>query len=628
MRRFPGVLVSLLLAAHVCATNTGAEENSTHRYDGDALYYAYQGDWFNALARLEAEPELARVRGLDASRIALVSRQIGPVAGSFELNYRMHQRTGRVMRDLIEGAVEDLPRNEALFHLARVYYRKDQPEKAQQTVDRIRGYVPAAIRPELAFLRANIAMALDRNAGAVTILKGLQGERGLEGFSTYNLGIALLRSGDELQGREYLDLAGRVESDDRAVLAIKDKANLVLGEKLLADNQFEPAKELFDRVRLDGPFSNRALLSSGWADALQDGYRRALVPWGVLAAREIKDKAVQEALLAVPYAYNRLGVYGAAALKYEAALDAFTREIGALDASIANIREGKFLASLARKELKRDANWNARLRELPETPETFYLLDLMASNDFQESLKNYLDLDQLREKTDAWSEDLAAFEDLIRRRRAHYQAILPAIDREFSRLEGQMRKRLEQRNRVAEHLEAMQTAPRPDLLMTADEQAMSEQVARLEKLIPLQKEHSVPRLSHRIKRLRGLLAWNVYADYDRRYGAARTHLREMDQELDALKQRHRAFTLTRQIAVEGYQGHDALLSRLRQENEAAREKVRLLIDRQGRMLEGMAMGELVRRRERLEEFRVKARFALADSYHRASKDRTKRRDAQ
>ncbi len=43
----------------------------------------------------------------------------------------------------------------------------------------------------------------------------------------------------------------------------------------------------------------------------------------------------------------------------------------------------KFLKGLLREELKQDANWIVKLRKVPETPETFYLLDLMASNDFQ-----------------------------------------------------------------------------------------------------------------------------------------------------------------------------------------------------------------------------------------------------
>jgi hypothetical protein len=41
--------------------------------------------------------------------------------------------------------------------------------------------------------------------------------------------------------------------------------------------------------------------------------------------------------------------------------------------------------------------------------------------------------------------------------------------------------------------------------------------------------------------------------------------------------------------------------------------------RQGHMLEVMAVNELARRRERLAEFQIKARFAMADSYDRAAK---------
>ena len=42
----------------------------------------------------------------------------------------------------------------------------------------------------------------------------------------------------------------------------------------------------------------------------------------------------------------------------------------------------------------------------------------------------------------------------------------------------------------------------------------------------------------------------------------------------------------------------------------------------------MAVNELSKRRDRLEEFRVKARFALADSYDRAGKAQLRKRDGQ
>ena len=188
-------------------------------------------------------------------------------------------------------------------------------------------------------------------------------------------------------------------------------------------------------------------------------------------------------MLYVPYAYSRLGVYGTAARKYETAEAAFGRKIARLNASINSTREGKFRESLMREEIKQDADWIVKLRTLPETPDTFYLLDLMASHDFQESLKNYFDLEQLRKKLEAWSGDLDAFKDIIRRRSAHYEPLLPAIDREFSRLGDELRLRLEQRERIEQQLNAMLSAPRPDLLLTADERSMSEQLEHLE--IPL-----------------------------------------------------------------------------------------------------------------------------------------------
>ena len=83
-------------------------------------------------------------------------------------------------------------------------------------------------------------------------------------------------------------------------------------------------------------------------------------------------------------------MYSKAALLYDDALIAFGAEIDKLGASIRSIRDGNFLQALVREELQQDSNWVVRLRELPETPETYYLLELMASHDFQESLKNYL----------------------------------------------------------------------------------------------------------------------------------------------------------------------------------------------------------------------------------------------
>ena len=58
------------------------------------------------------------------------------------------------------------------------------------------------------------------------------------------------------------------------------------------------------------------------------------------------------------------------------------------------------------------------------------------------------------------------------------------------------------------------------------------------------------------------------------------------------------------------------------------DKVDLLMARQGRLLEVVAIDELIARRQRLENYGDKARFALADSYDRATQAQARTEDAQ
>jgi hypothetical protein len=626
MFRLLVLLTTLMLAVSSAAADSSARKALKDLYFGEALYCAFQGDWFDAVARLDTE--LAQYHGLDEPERDTLYYHINHAefaVGDFELAYRMHRRAGRAITRVIEGNVEEPVRNEAIFRLARIYFQKDQPVNALHAVERIKGAVPPKIRDDVAFLRAQILMASGRYVEAARILKDLQAAKSLQGFSTYNLGIALLRDGKALEGRQFLDHTGQIGSSDPATLAIKDKSNLVFGSKLLEERNLEGAKEVLDRVRLSGPFSNRALLGSGWADVFQERFDRALVPWSILVTREVTDAAVQEALLAVPYAYGKLNVHSKAALMYGSALVKFGAEIDKLGASIKSIREGHFLRALVREELKQDANWVVKLRRLPQTPETYYLLELMASHDFQESLKNYLDLEGLRKKLDAWEGDLDAFEEIIALRRAYYQPLLPAIDREFRRLDSQMRLRLEQRDRIEQRLKAMLVVPRPDYLATSEERIIGDRMAQLERKLTSGGKAVPGGIDIRIKRLQGVLHWNICSEYDRRLTEAHQHLRDLNHDVDRLKKQYTAFVRTRQAATQSYEGYGDGIRRQRFLIREARQKVGELMARQGHMIETMAVNELSRRRERLTEFQIKARFAMADSYDRATRAQSENR---
>ncbi|MGB5616960.1 MAG: hypothetical protein WBM78_08985 [Desulfobacterales bacterium] len=628
-RRIVFLTTLMFFIASSAAADRSAPKELKDLYFGEALYCAYQGDWFDSIARLDVE--LGQHHGLDEPERDTLYYHINHAefaVGDFELAYRMHHRAGRAIKRVIEGNVEEQVRNEAIFRLARIYFQKDQPVNALHAVERIRGDVPERIRDDLAFLRAHILMANGRFVEAAEILQRLQGVKSLEGFSTYNLGIALMKDGKVQEGRQCLDRTGQIDSKDPATMAIKDKSNLVFGTKLLEEHNFEGAKQVLDRVRLTGPFSNRALLGAGWTDAFEERFDRALVPWSILVNRQVTDAAVQEAMLAVPYAYGKLNVHSKAALLYGSALERFSTEIDKLDESIKSIREGHFLKALVREELKQDANWVVKLRRLPQTPETYYLLELMASHDFQESLKNYLDLEQLRQKLQAWEGDLDAFEEIIEQRRAYYHPLLPAIDREFRRLDSQMRLRLEQRDHIEKRLKVMLVVPNPDYLATSNERVISEKINRLERNQTADGAVIPTVVAARIERLRGVLKWNIYTDYDRRFTEAHKHLQDLNSEIDLLKKQYTAFVRTRQAATQSYQGYGDTIRRQRILIREAHERVGQLMARQGHMLELMAVNELSRRRDRLAEFQIKARFAMADSYDRATRAQTQERLGQ
>jgi hypothetical protein len=625
MSRLILILACLLFATSSKAADTYTSVGLKDVYFGEALYQAFQGEWFQAVARLDTE--LGQHRGVDEPRLDTLYYHVNHAefaVGDFELAYRMHNRAGRAITAVIEGNVEEPVRNEAIYRLARLYFQKDQPENALHALERIRGTIPATIRDDLEFLRGQIFMANGRSVEAAGIFKELQSARNLEGFVGYNLGIALLKEGKEQDGRASLDRTGQILSDSPATMAIKDKSNLVLGYKLLDENAGGNAKLVLERVRLSGPFSNRALLGSGWADASQGRFERALVPWSILAEREVTDPAVQEALLAVPYAYGKLNVYGRAAVLYGKALDSFGTEVDKLRSSINSVREGKFLQALAREELKQDSDWVVKLRNLPEAPETYYLLELMASHDFQESLKNYLDLNELQKKLVAWERDLGALEDIIGQRRAYYEPLLPEIDRAFRELDSQIRLRLEQRDRIHKSLHAILTAPRPDYLVTAEERIAMEKIGRQEQALVANGAPAPDEIKERISRLRGVLLWHISTEYDQRLTDAYKDLLDLNEAVDRLKKQYNAFVRTRQAATQSYEGYDDVIRRERNLIASAQGKVKALMARQGNMLETMAVNELTRRRERLEQFQITARFAIADSYDRATKAQTEK----
>src|SRR5689334_8706974 len=147
-RQLIGLVLALGLVAYPV---TGGDLKDL--YFGEALYHAYQGQYFDALQRLDTE--LAQYHVLDEPQLDSLHYHINNAefsVGDFELDYRMHQRAGRAIKAVLEGAVDEAVRNEAAFRLARIHFQKDQLDDAENALGRIQGAVPPKIRDDIEFL--------------------------------------------------------------------------------------------------------------------------------------------------------------------------------------------------------------------------------------------------------------------------------------------------------------------------------------------------------------------------------------------------------------------------------------------------------------------------------------------
>jgi predicted negative regulator of RcsB-dependent stress response len=628
MTRAPFSRIGLLLFAYLAASSARADD-LRDLYFGEALYYAQQGHYFEALQRLDTEVD--QHYGLDEPQLDSLWYHIDDAEfslGDFELRYRMHHRAGRAIRAVLEADVDEMVRNDAAYRLARIHFQKNQMADALSALQRIEGRIPEAIRDDIELLRAHVYMAMGQPSEAVAVLKGLSSGEDLRPFVSYNLGVAMLQSGQQQDALQQLNRAGQESIGGDAALAIRDKSNLVLGTILLEAGQYEEAKLYLDRVRLDGPFSTQALLSSGWADIYAENFERAIVPWGILAGREVTDSATQEALLSLPFAYGKLDVHGRAALYYGRALDAFGQEVDKLDASIESIRKGNFLEALIREEIRQNKDWVIRLRNLPETPETYYLMELLASHDFQTGLQNYLDLADLKRKLGAWQSSFDAYDDMVALREEHYAPLLPDVDREFRKLDSTMRLRLEQHRMLEQRLQAMLTAPRPEFLATGEERQLLARIEALEGRLQETGDAKGSDVDQRLRRLRGALTWNLETEYHERLTSLDRNLRELHAAVEVLREQYHQFVRVRQAASHSYEGYDTPIMRLRTRVREAAAKVDLLMARQGHVIEVVAIEELQARRQRLQTYQDQARFAMADSYDRATQAQARMRETE
>lgn len=579
-------------------------------YYGDVLYYFYQDDYLQALTRVDAALEQGRVE-----HHQIESRLL---KGSLYLSMGQHVEAGNIFKELLNENVPDDARNRAWFYLAKVWYQRGYYTDAEHALISIAGKLEPALESERRLLHAEVLMGQGRYNDAIALLAEIPRIDRYAPYVRFNLGVSLVRLERTNEALQLLDEVGDMPAPTDELQSLRDKANVALGFALLKDNRPAEAALKLQRVRLQGPLSNKALLGMGWADAAQQKFKSALVPWTELRGRGLLDSAVQESHLAIPYAYAQLSATRQAAEQYDNAIALFTVETALIDESIAAIREGRLLETILKNDLGERLGWYWQLQHLPDAPETRYLYHLLATHEFQEALKNYRDLTLMKRNLSNWSLTGEAFHSMIDTRRHAYNERVPVMDALLAKLdlEGMEAHKVE----IGSRLSQIERDGDVVGLATGHESEQWQKVKLLEEALQSADpaDPTTEEMREKLKLIRGVLYWNMNASYKARLWHARKEQRELEV---AVKEARRRWTLIERARVESPKQTEEFATRV----TALTPRIDSMIARldaasraQSQFLADVAIRELQAQKDRLAAYSVQAQYALAAIYDRAT----------
>ena len=576
---------------------------------GDVLFYLYQDDDFEAITRLTAYQHWNLIPHHEEEGQLLL--------GGLYLSLGMHNEAGERFQTLLTKDVPTGVRNRAWFYLAQVWYARGYLDKAEDALRRIQGKLSPELEAQKAHLFANVLMHQGKFDEAIRLLVQWKGSPTWSAYARFNLGVALVREKRLPDAEPFLTGVGTMYAESPELLALKDRANLALGFADLQANEPAKARTALERVRLNGPYSNKALLGMGWADAALGDYQAALNPWMELRNRNLLDAAVQESFLAVPYAFGKLNANSQSAEFYETAVQSYDAETVRLDDAITRIQGGNMLDQVIASEKDSRHGWFWQLKDVPDAPESRYLYTVLAGHDFQEGLKNYRDLVFMGHTLDKWGDSMEAFGDMIDTREHAYAERLPRVDALLA--SGAVEKLGQRKSDLESRLNDVDNAKDVAVLGSPEERDQWARLQRIEAALasaPDSPENAD--LKDRLRLAKGVLYFRLNDSFRARMWQQRRTIKDLDLALHEAQNRWIRVERARQSVPTNNGEFAARVDALKKRIDELQGRLAATEHKQSEYLAQVAVAELEQQKDRLATYQVQARFALATMYDRAA----------
>lgn len=604
--RSPSLWLALLVASASVAADPRPHTVQDLAY-GEALYDFYRHDYFAAITRIDV--------ALQEDRLPHHRDEAELLKGGLLFAYGVYDEAERIFDRLLSRDADPAIRNQVWFHLAGIRHRQGDAVKAMEALDNLRdAELPGDLQDESRALRGRVLMDLgDYEAAVKLLMTPSHGDR-WDGYARFNLGVALIRTGDAAEGRAYLSVLGERQAQDEESLALRDKANLALGYMSLREQRTDVAAEYLRKVSVNGIAADPGLLGLGWAEAANGHLAKALAAWDRLSRNDVSDSAVQESLLALPYLMIEFGDYRQAETRYQAAIDAFAGARERLTELYRTVGDGGLIERL----LGGIDTGNGQDWRPPAMPDAFRgkaWETLFSGNEFQTVLRDARDLKFLSDRLSEWHANMGAYKDMVTLRRKGYEQRLPSVLDRLQHLD--MTQALHERDTYAERLQ--KAAEGTTALPTGDELGMATRIAKIQAMLDRHRDSDALAAEHdKLRLLQGVYRWRLAVDHPARVWAVRKQVKALDEALADTDIRRRSLDDARKRALLGFDGYDGRIARLETTIAALRVRVAGALERHETYLRTLILRDLDRQSANLRSYEAQARFGLARTYDLAA----------
>ncbi len=323
----------LLISAEVRGVSITEPQKVEEVEWGEVLFSYYRGDDLDALIRLLAREK----QGLLKKHKHTANIFAAGLLIDLGLPVSAQERLDLMQSD----ELSEQNKSRLAMVLARVYYRLQLYNETWRLLQSLNeNHLDARDVQRRRLMKAQLLFRNKKYVEASLQLESVRYNGNLQLYAEYNNGITLLQLNDPVAHQRGYDILQKVTTTqplDQEQYALKDQAILALALEALRVKDSAKASELLLSLRLDGMVSNEGLLILGWSFAQAEEFDKALIYWLKLSEmNDLLDPAVQEAWLAVPYAYQKLEDYSSALDGYERAQESHSRALKELDLLVAN----------------------------------------------------------------------------------------------------------------------------------------------------------------------------------------------------------------------------------------------------------------------------------------------------